>query len=178
MNITKPAASQQNTFQARFSRARDEVSLEFDRDDRKNGHAPFRQTLLSQDLWDSMGELPRPQQVNMTAGVLAMQLVQNGVGAHNRDFIKGIKQRFSTQEMETMKGLLRSQPLFEQKGAPKIEPLLKQLEEVWGKSDGQEVLKTRTPPMDVSPARIPDHVFFRTSMRQNPLIRGTLNAGL
>ena len=168
MNISQSmTSSHRKPFSTPLAKTRSEFSLEYDRESRKTEHTGFRGPSYPDSFWEASKSLSKDQQINMAALALTSQFIQNGASNENKDFIRSFKGKFSSGEIDLLKGQIKNHLLLEKKPKAEIDQLFKSIDEIWSNSYGKKSVEPRFLPDDSIKFQTPDELFFRTSFKKS-----------
>lgn len=127
-------------------------------------HSGFRVGGMTEDFWDSVQKMPRADQMNLAALAVISQSGDEGVNPESRHFVQNLKNRFNSQELQTVRDAIRSHPLVKNRTSGEIDKLMEQLQGLWAPTAGKEALDVAPVKPETVPLRSPDQIFFQTTM--------------
>ncbi len=139
-------------------------------------HSGFRVGGMTEDFWDSVQKMPRPEQVNLAALAVISQSGNEGVNPESKHFVQNLKNRFNSQELQTVRDAIRSHPLVKNRTQGEIDKLMEQLQGLWAPTAGKEAQDIAPVKPETVPLRSPDQLFFQTTMLRQS--RGSSSQGM
>jgi len=143
-------------------------------------HSGFRVGGMTEDFWDSVQKMPRADQMNLAALAVISQSSSDGVNPDSRHFVQNLKNRFSNQELQSVRDTIRSHPLVKNRTSGEIDKLMEQLQGLWSPTSGKEAQDIAPVKPETVPLRSPDQIFFQTTMLQpsrSGVRSGSMNSG-
>ena len=102
MNVNEINQSFSNYYQNQIKqKINNSVNLQVS--DSNSVYATMQQDDFASTIWNMTDSMPRANQISFTATVLANKMVNQGITDENRAFLKEVSNRFSPEEMNTLK---------------------------------------------------------------------------
>ncbi len=162
MNVNEINQSFSNYYQNQIKqKINNSVNLQVS--DSNSVYATMQQDDFASTIWNMTDSMPRANQISFTATVLANKMVNQGITDENKAFLKEVSNRFSPEEMNTLKAEIMSDPKVKSGNADVVKEFLASLEEIMS-DKANEALQSQLKEKNLHKFRSMDEIFFQTSL--------------
>ena len=147
MNVNEINQSFSNYYQQQIKRSYNNNDVNLQVSDSNSVYAP----------------LPRANQISFTAAVIANKMVNQGITKENIAFLKDVSNRFSQDEMKTLKSEIMSDPKIKSGDSSVVQEFLSSLDEIMN-DKSNEALQSQLKQRNLHKFRSMDEIFFQTSL--------------
>ncbi len=163
MNVNELNMSVSSFYQQQIQKRYNNNDVNLQVNDSNSVYATMQQDDFASTIWNMTDSMPRENQISFTAAVLANKLVNQGVTEDNKTFIKDISNRFSTDEINSLKKQILSDPKVKTSNEDVIKEFLGSLDEILS-DKANEALQSQLKSKNLHKFRSMDEIFFQTSL--------------
>lgn len=177
MNINELTRSYSNYYQKQIQKKlnnNNDVNLKVN--DSNSVYATMQQDSFASTIWNMTDSMPREDQISFTASVLANKMVNQGVTDENKNLLKNISKRFSSDEMSTLKSEIMNDPNVKSGDAAIVQEFLSSIDEIM-EDKANEALQSQLKEKNLHKFRTPDEIFFQTSLLFDATKKGLFSMG-
>jgi hypothetical protein len=125
-------------------------------------HTGFRQDNLLNQFWNMTEAMPKENQISLAASVTASKVFNQGINAENSHFLKNISNKFSPEEIGTLKNEILNHPMVQNKASGDIEKFMKEFDAFMGSQQSTQMENLQK--QQANPKyRTPEEIFFQTT---------------
>lgn len=142
---------------------------EFQLEERRMKHSEVKQDNLINQFWNLTDSMPRENQVEMAASVIAGRFMEQGITSENESFIKNISNRFSPEEIGNLKDQIKNHPKTQDKDISELERFFENLDKnvtQYQTGELNHLQKQQAKPE----FRSPEEIFFQTTFNNESTI--------
>jgi hypothetical protein len=146
---------------------RAEVSISFDNEGRRMNHSEFKKDDLINQFWGMTSNVPKENQISLAASVMATRVVDKGITPETKGFLQNISNRFSPEEIGSLKSEVKNHPLMRNRPQGDLEKFLEEFDAfIAGQQSNQmqNLQKKQANPK----FRSPEEIFFQTTFLNIP----------
>ena len=162
MNVNEINQSESRYNQQQIKK-RDTNDVNLQVNDSNSVYATMQQDDFASTIWNMTDSMPRANQISFTATVLANKMVNQGITVENKAFLKDVSNRFSPEEMNTLKAEIMSNPKVKSGNKNVVKEFLASLEEIMS-DKANEALQRQMKEKNLHKFRSMDEIFFQTSL--------------
>lgn len=142
---------------------------EFKLEERRMNHSQVKHDNLINQFWNLTDSMPRENKVEMAASVIAGRFMEQGITSENESFIKNISNRFSPEELGSLKNQIKNHPKTQDKDISELERLFDGLDKSVTLFESDE-LKSLQKQQANPEFRSPEEIFFQTTFNNESTI--------
>lgn len=150
-------------YQNRIQRKYENTDVNLQVSDSNSTYATVQKDDFASVIWNMTDSMPRENQISFTAGVIASKLLNQGATEENKALLKNISNRFSQDEIGTLKTEIMNDPKVQQSDAETVKEFLTSLEEILSDKANEE-LQSQLKEENLHKFRTMDEIFFQTSL--------------
>lgn len=174
MNVGNYSQSTINIFNARQTTRNNESKINLEDEDRRNRDTAFKRDDLVSQFWNMTDSMPRANQVDFAASIVANRIMKQGITDENKSFLQNISNRFSPEEIGNLKTKVLNHPSVKNQNSGDVETFLQDFDKFISSQEGGNGATTRK--QQVSPRlRNPDEIFFQTTLKHEATTRPTID---
>lgn len=174
MNVGNYTLSTFNRMTNQQTRKSSETPINLEAEDQRNRHSAFKKEDLVNQFWNITDSMPRENQISFAASVVANRIMSQGITDENKSFVQNIGNRFSPEEIGTLKNEVLNHPSVKGKNSSEVEAFLKDFEQFIDAQKAGELEPVKK--QQAGPRfRTPDEIFFQTTFNIEAVKKATLN---
>lgn len=177
MNVDNYTQHALSVFQQRLRRAEtsnDDVNVQVNNSNSVS--ATMQQDDFASQIWNMTDSMPRENQISFTATVLANRMTSQGVTNANKAFLKNVSNRFSADELGTLKAEILSDPSMQTADKEVVQEFMNSLDEIMNKKANDD-LQSQLKQQNLHKFRTPDEIFFQTTLLFDATRKGMFGMG-
>jgi hypothetical protein len=162
MNVGLINQTMMTRFNRTENRNRPEASISFEQEGRRMNHTSFKKDDLINQFWSMTDSMPKENQISLAASVMAAKVFNEGVTPETKSFMQNIGNRFSPEEIGSLKTEIRNHPMVRDKSTTEIERFMNEFDSfIAGQQTNQmqNLQKQQANPK----FRTPEELFFQTT---------------
>ena len=176
MNVNELSQAVSNYYKHQMKRSYNNNDVNLQVSDSNSVYAPMQQDDFASTIWNMTDSMPRANQISFTATVIANKMINQGVTEENKAFLKDVSNRFSTEEMKTLKSEIMSDPKVKASNANVVQEFLNSLDEIMSDKDN-EALQSQLKSKNLHKFRSMDEIFFQTTLLFDATKKGLFTMG-
>ena len=176
MNVNELTQSYNNFYRQQLKRKNSNNDVNLQVNDSNSVYATVQKDDFASTIWNMTDSMPRENQISFTASVLANKMVNQGVTNENKDFLKNVSNRFSNEEMNTLKAEFLNDPKVKSSDASIVQQFLNSIDEIITEKN-DDSLQTQLKSKNLHKFRTPDEIFFQTSLLIDATKKGLFSMG-
>ena len=176
MNVNELSQSFTNYYKHQIKRSYNNNDVNLQVNDSNSVYAPMQQDDFASTIWNMTDSMPRANQISFTAAVIANKMVNQGITDENKAFLKNVSNRFSTEEMNTLKAEIMSDPKVKSSKTNVVQEFLNSLEEIMSDKEN-EALQSQLKSKNLHKFRSMDEIFFQTTLLFDATKKGLFTMG-
>ena len=174
MNVKNYSQSTLNLFNGQQNAKTRETSLNLEDEDKRNRNTAFKRDDFLSQFWNMTDSMPRQNQISFAASVVANRIMKQGITEENKSFLQNISNRFSPEEIGTLKGEILNHPMVKNQKSSDVEAFLQNFDQFITSQKGNDLDPTRK--QQVSPRlKNSDEIFFQTTLKHDATSRPTID---
>lgn len=150
--------------------ARAETRISFEADEKRLRDKAFKKDDLVSRFWNMTDSMPRDSQIAFAATVIAGRIMNQGMTDENKAFMKNVSNRFSPEEIGSLKQQVLDHPAATGKSTGELEKFLNDFDKMIAEQKNHE-LDPLNKQQAIPRLRSADDIFFQTTSTFNPLYR-------
>lgn len=173
MNVSAYSSNMFSRYNKPVNNNRPEVSISFDDEGRKMNHSSFNQDDLINQFWSMTDNMPKENQISLAASVVATKVFDQGITPETKNFLQNISNRFSPEEIGSLKSEIKNHPMIRSKADSSVEKFLKDFDAfLTGQQSTQmeNLQKQQANPKFMAP----EELFFQTTFLIKPTAAATM----
>lgn len=163
MNVNEINQSFSNYYQQQIKKRYNNNDVNLQVSDSNSVYATLQQEDFASTIWNMTDSMPRANQISFTAAVIANKMVNQGITKENIAFLKDVSNRFSQEEMKTLKSEIMSDPKIKSGDTSVVQEFLSSLDEIMN-DKSNEALQSQLKQRNLHKFRSMDEIFFQTSL--------------
>lgn len=174
MNVNELTQSVSNYYHNQIKRNNTNNDVNLQVNDSNSVYATMQQDDFASTIWNMTDSMPRKNQISFTAEVLTNKMVNQGMTEENKSFLKDISNRFSPEEINSLKSEILNNAKLKTNNSSEIEKLLSSLDEIIS-DKANEALQSQLKEKNLHKFRSIDEIFFQTSLLFDATKKGLFN---
>ena len=174
MNVNELTQSVSNYYHNQIKRNNTNNDVNLQVNDSNSVYATMQQDDFASTIWNMTDSMPRKNQISFTAEVLTNKMVNQGMTEENKSFLKDISNRFSPEEINSLKSEILSNSKIKTNNTSEIEKLISSLDEIIS-DKANEALQSQLKEKNLHKFRSIDEIFFQTSLLFDATKKGLFN---
>ncbi len=173
MNVSAYSQNMFSRYNKPLNNSRPEVSIGFDDEGRKMSHTSFNKDDIISQFWSMTDNMPKENQISLAASVVATKVFDQGITPETKNFLKNISNRFSPEEIGSLKTEIKNHPMIRSKANNAIEKFMNDFDAfLTGQQSTQmeNLQKQQANPKFLSP----EEIFFQTTFLIKPTAEATM----
>jgi hypothetical protein len=147
-------------------KAENSTSIEIE--DRQMRHSAAKKDDLVNQFWNITDSMPRENQISFAATVVAGRIMKQGITDENKSFMQNISNRFSPEEIGSIKQQILNHPSVKGQNSGEIEKFLKDFDQLISNQNSSELDPLKK--QQANPRlRTPEEIFFQTTFNSNQM---------
>ena len=176
MNVNELTQSYNNFYRQQLKRKNTNNDVNLQVNDSNSVYATVQKDDFASKIWNMTDSMPRENQISFTASVLANKMVNQGITDENKVFIKNVSNRFSNDEMNTLKTEFLNDPKVKASDASIVQEFLNSIDAIMSEKDNDS-LQSQLKNKNLHKFRTPDEIFFQTSLLIDATKKGLFSMG-
>lgn len=136
MNVGNYSQSTINIFNARQTARNNESKINLEDEDRRNRDTAFKRDDLVSQFWNMTDSMPRANQVEFAASIVANRIMKQGITDENKSFLQNISNRFSPEEIGNSKTKVLNHPSVKNQNSGDVETFLQDFDKFISSQEG------------------------------------------
>lgn len=163
MNVNGLYNNNSVLFQNRVNKRYEDNEVNLQVNDSNSTYATVQQDSFASIIWNMTDSMPRESQISFTAGVIANKLFNQGATDENKALLKDISNRFSADELNTLKSEILNDPKIQKSNTETVKEFLTGLDDILSEK-ANEALQSQLKEQNLHKFRTMDEIFFQTSL--------------
>lgn len=176
MNVNALNQSVMTQYQQRLKRKAETSEVNLQVNNSSSGYATIQQDDFASRIWNMTDSMPRENQISFTATVLANRISDQNTSDETKSFLKNISNRFSAEEIGTLKNEIMNNPKIQSADAKTVSDFMNSLDELMS-DKAEEALQSQLKDQNQYKYRSMDEIFFQTTLNFDATRKGLFNMG-
>lgn len=148
---------------------RSEASISFEEEGRRMDHTAFKKDDMINQFWSMTDSMPKENQISLTASVMASKVFNKESTPETKNFLQNVSNKFSPEEIGTLKAEIRNHPLVRNKAMNEVEKFMNEFDTFISSQQSTQMESLQKQQANPKFKSV-EEIFFQMTLNEKPLI--------